>query len=299
MRTLAFFAIPAILVAQAPAPSLSQRLKADTPAVEALTKQFKYREALTKVEALIPAVKPEFVKGDPRRGFESSQEYSSLMAVNSLSGKLALLSGDWSKAKDYFAKAQEVAKENHANFSEVATPLIQTWQKAMEDSSKALQDNAARRKEVEAKAEKDHTAQDQEVVKAVAVWEGNLKNGGKVVKQLQEHSEGLRKDAEAFAKPIEGVDKDIKAEADTLADKFKGDKAKYVVAVLNTPGNFALPSQADKVKLLYRLVFLDPANTRAARSLEAGIQGMDVPLPEEKKLAPAKKVTPKKKSAAK
>jgi len=300
MRTLALFAIPALLVAQAPAPTLSQRLKADTPAVEALTKAFKYQEALAKAETMIPATRPEFVKGDPRKGFESSQEYSSLMAIYSQCGKLALLGGDWAKGKDYFAKAQEVAKANHSNFTEVAGPLTQTWQKAMEDSSKALQDNAARRKEVEAKGGKDLTAQDQEVLNAVAVWENNLKNGGKVVKQLQDHSEGLRKDAEAFSKPIEGVDKDIKAEADTLAsDKFKGDKAKYVAAVLNTPGNFALPTQADKVKLLYRLVFLDPANTRAAKSLEAGIQGLDVPVPEEKKLAPAKKAAPKKKSATK
>lgn len=297
MKTIALFAVPAILVAQAPAPSLSQRLRTEAPAVEALGKEHKYKEALAKAEALIPATKPEFVKGDPRKGLESSQEYSSLMAAYSLSGKMALMGGDWARAKDHFGKAQAVAKENHGNFAEVVSPLIQTWQKAMEDSTKSLEENAARRKEVEAKAEKDRTPQDLEVLSAVAVWEGNLKNGGKVIKQLQEHTEGLRKDSEAFAKPIEGVEKDLKSEDEILAsDKFKGDKAKYVTAVLNTPANFALPSQADKVKLLHRLVFLDPANARAGKSLEAAILGQEVPVPEEKKkpAATTKKAAPKK-----
>lgn len=298
MKSIAFLTLPAILVAQAPAPSLSQRLRADSPEVDNLSKEFKYKEALAKVEAMIPAAKPDFVKGDPRKGLESSQEYSSLMAIYSLGGKMSLLGGDWAKSKDFFAKAQAVAKENHGNFNEVVAPLIQTWQKAIEDSNKALEDNAARRKDVEAKSEKDRTPQDQEVIKAVAVWEGNVKNGGKVIKQLQEHAEGLRKDAEAFVKPIEGVDKDLKSESDILtSDKFKGDKTKYVAAVLNTPANFALPNQIDKVKLLNRLLFLDPANSRAAKSLEAAKQGLEVPVPDEKKKAPsAKKAAPKKKS---
>ena len=132
----------------------------------------------------------------------------------------------------------------------------------------------------------------------MAVWDNNVKNGGKVIKQLEEHANGLRVDAEAFAKPIEGIDKDLKSESDILAsDKFKGDKVKYVAAVLNTPGNFALPTKTDKVKLLYRLLFLDPTNTRAAKSLEAAKLDQEVPVPEEKKApakkAPAKKATPK------
>jgi phosphopantetheinyl transferase (holo-ACP synthase) len=298
MKRLAFLATPAILLAQAPAPSLSQQLRTESPAVDALAKEFKYKEALAKVEGMIPAAKPDFVKGDPRKGLESSQEYSSLMAMHALGGKMALLAGDWAKAKDHFVKAQTVATENHTNFKEVAAPLIQTWQKAMEDSTKSLEENAARRKDAEAKAEKDRTPQDQDVLKAVAVWENNVKNGGKVIKQLEDHADGLRKDTEAFAKPIEGIDKDLKVEADLLAsDKFKGDKSKYVTAVLNTPKNFELPSQTDKVKLLYRLLYLDPANTRAIKSLEAAKLGQEVPVPEEKK-APAAKA-PAKKAAKK
>lgn len=300
MKTLALLALPALLIAQDPAPSLSQRLKADGPAVEALAKDHKYKDALAKAEALIPAVKPEFVKGDPRKGLESSQEYGSLMALHSLAGKMALMGGDWARAKEHFSKAQAVAKENHGNFSEVAAPLVQTWQKAMEDSQKNLDENAARRKDVDAKAEKDRNAQDKEVLAAVAVWEANVKNGGRVVKQLQDHADGLRKDGEAFVKPIEGVEKDLKAEDEVLSsDKFKGDKAKYVTAVLNTPTNFALPSQADKIKLLNRLVFLDPANARAAKSLDAAIAGQEVPVPEEKKPATPAKKAPAKKPAAK
>lgn len=302
MKAIVCLAMPAALVAQAPAPSLSQRVRSEAPAIEALGKEFKFKEALAKAEALIPASKPEFAKGDPRKGFESSQEYGSLMSAYSLCGKMALMGGDWAKAKEAFTKAQAVATENHAAFSEVVAPVIQTWQKAMEDSQKQLADAAARRKEVEAKPEKDRTPQDMDVLKAVAVWEGNLKTGPKTIKQLQDLADGLKKDAEAFAKPIEGVDKDLKAEADTLAgDKFKGDKAKYVAAVLNTPDNFAMPSQLDKIKLINRLLFLDPSNARAAKSLEAAEKGLPVPVPEEKKApkataksAPAKKAPAKK-----
>lgn len=296
MKRYLCLALPAVLAAQSPAPSISKKLQDESPVIEALQKEFKYKDALAKAEALIPAAKPDFVKGDPRKGLESSREYSSLMAVYSMSGKAALLSGDWAKAKDHFGKAKEVAKENFTLSSEVTAPLIESWKKAIEDSKKLLEENAARRKDVEAKPAKDRTPEDQQVLQAVQVWEGNLKNGGNVIKQLQDHADGLRKDSEAFDKTIDGVDKDLKAEAETLAsDKFKGDKGKYVAAVLNTPGNFALPGQLDKVKLLGRLTFLDPANLRAAKSLEAAILGKEVPVPEEKP-APAKKAAPKKKS---
>jgi hypothetical protein len=283
-------------VAQAPAPTLAQRFRSESPAIEQLLKEFKYKEASAKAEALIPAAHPEFVKTDVRKGLDSSQEFSSLMAIYSLAGKASLLSGNWEKAKEMFTKARTVALENHSNFLDVTAPLIQTWEKAMADSRKQLDDTAAVRKEIEAKAEKDRTPQEKELLQAVGVWEGNISNGGKLLKQLGEHGAGLKKDSEAFDKPLEGVGADLKSEAETLAgDKFKGDKAKYVTAVLNTPKNFDLPSQADKVKLLSRLTVLDPANVRAAKSLEAAIQDKPVPVPEEKKAAPAKKATSTKK----
>lgn len=295
IRTLASLALPALLVAQAPAPTLAQRFRSESPAIDQLFKEFKYKDALVKAEGMIPATHPEFVKSDPRKGLESSQEFSTLMAVYSVSGKASLLSGDWAKAKEMFTKARTVAQENHSNFTEVTAPIIQTWEKAMADSKQQLDENAARRKDVEAKAEKDRTPQDQDLLKAVGVWEGNLANGTKLIKQLMDHAGGLKKDAEAFVKPLEGVDQDLKSEGDTLAgEKFKGDKAKYVTAVLNTPKNFELPTQGDKVKLLYRLTFLDPANARAAKSLQAAIEGKDVPVAEEKKLAPGKKAPAKK-----
>lgn len=296
IRTLASLALPALLVAQAPAPTLAQRFRSESPAIDQLFKEFKYKDALAKAEGMIPATHPEFIKSDPRKGLESSQEFSTLMAVYSVTGKASLLSGDWAKAKEMFTKARTVAQENHSNFTEVTAPIIQTWEKAMADSKQQLDENAARRKDVEAKAEKDRTPQDQDLLKAIGVWEGNLANGTKLIKQLTDHAGGLKKDAEAFVKPLEGVDLDLKSEGDTLAgEKFKGDKAKYVTAVLNTPKNFELPTQGDKVKLLYRLTFLDPANARAAKSLQAAIEGKDVPVAEEKKLAPGKKAPAKKK----
>jgi hypothetical protein len=287
IRALACLALPAIVAAQAPATNLTTRFRTESPAIDQLFKEFKYKDALAKVEALIPATHPEYAKNDPKKALsESTQEFSALMATYSLAGKASLLSGDWAKAKEMFTKARTVAQENHANFLDVTAPISQTWEKAMVDSRKQLDDVAARRKETEAKPEKDRTPQDQELLKAVGVWEGNLVNGAKLIKQLGDHAAGLKKDATAFDKPLEGVDLDLKAESETLAgDKFKGDKGKYVSAVLNTPKNFDLPSQGDKVKLLYRLTFLDPTNARAAKSLQAAIEGKEVPVPEEKKAA--------------
>ncbi|MBI4911611.1 MAG: hypothetical protein HY823_02635 [Acidobacteria bacterium] len=292
--------LPAALAAQAPAPSLSQRYKAEFPGIEALLKEFKSKEALAKAEALIPGARPDYVKGDPRKSLESSQEFNSLMLAYSLAGRAALSSGDWAKARDYFGKAQAVARENHALTTEVVVnPLVETWKKAMEDSRKMLEENAARIKEAEAKAQKDRTPADGETLNAATVWRNNLSNGGKTIQQLQEHAAGLKRDADAFTAPLEGLDKDLKAEEETIqSEKFKGDKAKYVTAVLNTPKNFELPSQADKVKLLYRLTFLDPANARALKSLQAAVEGKDVPVPEEKKVAPAPKKAPAKKKSS-
>ena len=60
----ALILIPALvssfLAAQDKAPSLADRLKTESPAVDQLLKAFDAKQAMAKAEALIPATKPIF-----------------------------------------------------------------------------------------------------------------------------------------------------------------------------------------------------------------------------------------------
>jgi hypothetical protein len=87
------------------------------------------------------------------------------------------------------------------------------------------------------------------------------------------------------------VDKKIKIEAEEMM-KFKGDKAAYVKALLNTPSNLAgIAKPADKAAWLNRLLVLAPANATAAKKLALVKEGKptDEPAKKAPKAKPAKK----------
>jgi hypothetical protein len=287
----ALLALPAILAAQdaAPAPTIAQRLKAGEAEITKLMEAMDGRAALAKAEALVPAAKPAFVKTNPRTGLESSQEYNSLMGVYSLCAKTALAAGEWEKAKGFLEKAQEVAKENQTETATVIAPLIETWNKAMEGSKKALEDGAELRKTLEAKT--DRTPAEEQELNNFKIHDNNMKNGPRAIAGLQSSLDGLKSDAAAFEAPIASVDKKIKIEAEEMM-KFKGDKAAYVKALLNTPSNLAgIAKPADKAAWLNRLLVLAPANATAAKKLALVKEGKptDEPAKKAPKAKPAKK----------
>ena len=277
----------ATLAAQDKAPTLAERFKAEQPAINQLLESFEAKQALAKAEALIPTTKPDFDKSTAQAGLASSQTFSTLMATYSLAGKAALTSGDWNKALDYFHKAKEFAGENSTNSSALLSPVIETWNKAVETAKKALEDGAARRAELQAKTAR--TESEETELKNFQIFEDNTKKGPMVIQNIKGTLDGLKADSEGFEGVIDGIEKSLKAEKEQLASpQFKGDKAKYVSAVMN-PANMATrATKADKIAFVDRLLFLDSTNKKCLRELDV-LMGKAAPVPEKKPAATHKK----------
>lgn len=286
----AIFLIPVLVSAvsaQDQAPTLSQRFKAESPAITQLLATFEAKQALAKAEALIPAAKPDFDKSTAQAGLASSQTYSTLMACYALAGKAALISGDWTKALDYFNKAKDLAAENYASTTTLLTPVIENWTKAVDAATKALSEGAARRAELQAKATR--TESEETEFKNFQILEDNTKKGPVVIQNIKGNLEGLKTDSEGFAAVIEGVEKSLKAEKDQLdAVPFKGDKIKYVNAVMNPTNLAARATKADKIGFVNRLLFLDPNNKKSLKQLDV-LLGKAVPEPVKKAPSKSKK----------
>lgn len=274
----AIFLIPALvstLVAQEPAPTLSQRFKAESPAINQLLTSFESKEALAKAEALIPANKPEFDKSSPAKGLASSQEFGALMSVYTLAGKAAVTWGDWEKAVDYFRKAKAIAEENFTGTSAALAPAVEMWKKAESTGKTFLEEGAARRKELQEKASR--SASEEVELKNFKTHEDNVTNGPKAVAQLQGIMDGLKDDASHFDGPVAGIEKSIKSEKEQIeSPQFKGDKLKYVAAVMNPTNMASRATKADKISFVNRLLFLDPANKKSQKELRV-LLGKEAP----------------------
>lgn len=267
-----------LVSAQEKAPSLTDRFKVESPAINQLIASFETAQALAKAEALLPPVKPTFDKSSPQAGLASSQNFSTLMACYSLAGKAAVTGGDWTKALDYFHKAQDIAVENSTETTALLTPVIDNWSKAVDTAQKSLTDGAARRAELQAKATR--TPSEETELKNFQIFEDNTKKGPMVIQNLKGNLDGLKSDSEGFTGVIEGVEKSLKAETEQLQGApFKGDKVKYVAAVMNTSNLAARTTKGDKIAFLNRLLFLDPASKKTQHQLDI-VMGKAAPEPE-------------------
>lgn len=288
----AIYLVPALvsaLAAQDQAPTLTQKFKAESPAINQLLTSFEGKQALAKTEALMPANKPEFDKSSPAKGLASSSEYAALMSIYTLAGKAAVTTGDWEKAAGYFRKAKEIATENQAGAAVALAPAIETWKKAESTGKTYLEEGAARRKEL---LEKTSRSESEEVeLKNFQTHEDNVKKGPMAVSQLQGILDGLKDDADHFDVPIAGIEKSIKAEKEQIdSPQFKGDKIKYVNAVMNPTNLDTRATKADKIGFVNRLLFLDPNNKKALKQIDI-LLGKAAPEPE----SPAKKAPSKSK----
>jgi hypothetical protein len=283
----AIFLIPAlvsVLAAQDQGPTLSKRFKEESPAINQLLTSFEGKEALAKAETLIPANKPEFDKSSPAKGIASSQEFGALMNIYTLAGKAAVASGDWEKGVGYFRKAKEIAGENAAGAAVALAPAMEMWKKAESTGRSFLEEGAARRKELLEKATR--TEAEEVELKNFKTHEDNVKNGPKAVKQLQDIIDGLKEDADHFERPISGVEDSIRSEKNQIeSPQFKGDKIKYVNAVMNPTNLDTRVTKADKIGFVNRLLFLDPNNKKSLKQLDI-LLGKAAPEPEKK--APSK-----------
>lgn len=290
----AIFLIPVLvsaLAAQDAAPSLTQRFKAESPAINQLLTSLEGKQALAKAEALMPANKPEFDKSSPAKGLASSSEYGALMSIYTLAGKAAVASGDWEKAVGYFQKAKEIAGENATGAAIALAPAMEMWKKAESAGKTYLEEGAARRKELLEKASRSESEEVE--LKNFQTHEDNVKKGPMAVAQLKGVLDGLKEDADHFDGPIAGIEKSIKAEKEQIdSPQFKGDKIKYVNAVMNPTNLNTRASQADKIGFVNRLLFLDPTNKKALKQMDV-LLGKATAEPEKK--APSKGKGKKKK----
>ena len=288
----AIFLIPALVsaytvAAQDQVPTLSQRFKAESPAINQLLASFEGKQALATAEALIPANKPEFDKSSPAKGIASSSEYGALMSIYTLAGKAAVTYGDWEKAVRYFLTAKEIAAENASGTAAALTPAMEMWKKAESTGKAFLEEGAARRKELQELASRSESEEVE--LKNFKTHEDNVKKGPTAVAQLQGILDGLKEDAGHFVGPISGIEKSIKAEKEQIeSPQFKGDKIKYVNAVLNPTNLETRTTKADKISFVNRLLFLDPNNKKSLKQLDV-LLGKAAAVPEKKAPSKSKK----------
>jgi hypothetical protein len=286
----AIFLIPAlvsVLAAQEQTPLLSQRFKAESPAITQLLAAFECKDALAKAEALIPLNKPGFDNSSPGKGIASSTEYGALMSIYTQAGKAAVTFGDWEKAVGYFRKAKEIAGENYTGTSVALAPAIDMWKKAESTGKTYLQEGATRQKELLEKASRSESEEVE--LKNFKTHEDNVKKGPMAVAQLQGMLDGLKEDSDHFDGPIAGIEKSIKAEKEQIdSPQFKGDKIKYSSAVMNPTNLESRATKADKIGFVNRLLFLDPTNKKSLKQLDV-LLGKAAPEPEKKPRSKSKK----------
>jgi DNA repair exonuclease SbcCD ATPase subunit len=208
---------PAILFAQAPA-SLVERFNAELPVVQGLQKQFKAKEALAKAEALIPNPVPAFNKSTIQEAMKNAEDFKGLVAIYRLCANAAVASGDWEKGKDYFQKALDAAKESQEGIKSASAPVYEQWDKVVAEGTKYMNENAARKKELEEKLPKAR----QEQMAAVEAAQKNKSLKAEERKAINEKGAQLQKDEEE----LEALTANFKVHQDNAA------KAKNVRSIL-------------------------------------------------------------------
>lgn len=184
--------MPAALVAQTPATDYMTVFNTQSPAIDALVKDYKYPEALAKGLSLLPKTVPAFDKTTAITAQKSSANYSGLTRLYITVGQAAILAGEWEKALELFTTAKTCAQVNVDTCTTLFTPVIASWQKAEADGKKYMADNAERVKTLKAKPgrtaaeEKDY----QEFLDKDQAWRQatkGTKQFNELGKWLQEH----------------------------------------------------------------------------------------------------------------
>jgi len=298
-------------------------LTAQTPPIQSYVQQFndvkaeldnlmasqQFKEAVEKIKAILPPVTPDFEK-DPENPQVGINSYFGLNAIQSFHvylGRALVMAGDVEGAISNFTKAEQIANQNAVDLDSVLSPIIESWTATVEQNKKALAEAAQTKEELEAEAKKleakarRNKAEEEKLTKLkeslalieknTAVWEENLKRAPAIIEQLNAMNNGAKEDTKRFEPAIAAMTNDLKAENELISSKFNGDKVKYVTSVAGTKDNFENLNQADKVKFLNRLLFLDPKNAVAQKQLDIAL-GKVAPEPE-KPAAPARRPAPR------
>jgi tetratricopeptide (TPR) repeat protein len=270
--------------AQSQPQSYLEQFQAILPTLEKLWSEMAYKEIIDKVEAILPAATPAFNKDpeNPMVGISSYEELYALQSLHTYIGRAYAMNGGYEKAILNFQKAEEIAVLNATEIDDVIPALIDQWNMSANLSKQELESVAKlmeQKKELEAikrpnKAQKDMLANLEKNVMPmiearVPVWEEQIQRAPVIIERLEEMLSHAKSFPGKFVTVIESIQNDIKGEKELIDSKFGGDKAKYVDSVLGTKENFeSLPTQADKLKFLYRLMYLDPQSEAVKKQID-------------------------------
>ncbi len=238
-------------------------------------------EALKKAKALLPATKLPFDKASLQSAFLSIKEWNAQIDVYRLIYNTAIAAGHYEDAKEAAEKGRDLAKELQVEAMVPFNDFKTVWMKAGEASKKLLEEI----KELEAKAEADRVAMatspqpkvtieeaNAEIMRRdeaskrlaflksnEATYQQNIENSTHVMAPLERPLKDLESRTHEFDGSIEQWDKYLKAEAESIATAYKGDKVKYAAGLLR--GVALKPeNKADALVALHRAAFLDPNN---------------------------------------
>jgi hypothetical protein len=105
----------------------------------------------------------------------------------------------------------------------------------------------------------------------IALWRNKSQTATAIAGQLNGFVGAAKQSAAKFAPAIEKMEGDLAAEKGVIDSKHKGSKAKYVAATL--PSANAVEDRREKVRLLNRLLVLDPKNAAVKKQRDAAVKG--------------------------
>jgi len=266
---LPFMLASAVLSAQAPAPSLGERVKAERPLIEKLMADLDFPEAQKRAEALLPAAMPVFDKKDNGTLVASCGIFLDLAEANRLALETSDSAGAWEKALDYAKTARSLTTECYGAIKEPFTQMVAYYTAMGARAKQVLKENADRIKELKAKTNLDPSER-QELDLALGV-EKEVGDDAKWVTFFQTYLDVAKRDSGLYDPLVKVMEDKLKGEADQIADykAGKGEKTKWVEAVIYSPAYLeAQGDRAGKARWLYRLANLDPENKKVQHQLD-------------------------------
>jgi hypothetical protein len=153
MRPMPFMLFTAVaLVAQAPSNvDLVQRFNTELPGINQMLKDLRPKEALTKVQTLVPAERPTFDASNPKTIWQSLDNAQGFMSLYNLHALVASAAGLWEKAVEIQEKRVQAARATLADLEKAQAPIVTQWRQVSSESGEYVSKNEPRKKELETK----------------------------------------------------------------------------------------------------------------------------------------------------
>jgi len=203
---------PAVLQAQAPAPTFSQRFKAGKPEVDRLMAAFEFREAFALAQTLLPETKPVYDKATVNGVHTSCWNFIEVGKAYLLAYQAAERAGQWEKGLVFLNKALETVKEGQAAGLPPLNEQVDYYTKKAKDAKALLAVNAEAVQALEAKAKvEDYEQGNLELVKS---WEKDVADGEKWSKFFKYDVDMLARDVAFYGDSATALDNQIKEQPD-------------------------------------------------------------------------------------